>query len=402
MDVYDRMRADDMRVSRVGRETEERAALMAAGVPVTPVARYKYNRTLTDGIVLAAGVPLAPREQQSVIYNGMPLHEIAAEFMRLWCNGFPYSTGTALRMALELGFGGMDLKHLLRSEYCMYLGAADFPNILADAVDRIFHATASNMRPTWQQWAAEAEIIRWDDVTSTWLEPIGTLPMVPDGSELKFTNGQGDNGKKYMVFKYGARWGLSQKAISIDDLKALSDPTIRFTQAAYQTEDDVLYKSFLQNPVMDDGVELFHATHRNVLPGGIMTPTDIAAGRDLMAAQVSRTGKPLHLKARHLLVPVAMTDQASTILKATGNDLLSDEDRLDIVVEPRLDADSKTRFYLACDSARHPTAEMAFLKSRRQPRIDTRTDFDTTGIKSKVEHIFGGAVIDWRGLVRIG
>lgn len=65
-------------------------------------------------------------------------------------------------------------------------------------------------------------------------------------------------------------------------------------------------------------------------------------------------------------------------------------------MEPRLDAVSATRWYLAADPAVIDGLEIAYLTGSNGPLVEPVKDADTDGVTLKVLHDFGVGFVEWR------
>ena len=68
------------------------------------------------------------------------------------------------------------------------------------------------------------------------------------------------------------------------------------------------------------------------------------------------------------------------------------------VVEPRLDANSTTAWYLATTPTLIDTVEYCYLEGQDGVYIETRQGFDVDGFEVKARLDFAAAAIDFRGL----
>jgi hypothetical protein len=69
-------------------------------------------------------------------------------------------------------------------------------------------------------------------------------------------------------------------------------------------------------------------------------------------------------------------------------------------VEPLLDANSSTAWYLAANNSQVDTVEITFLEGEQSPVLESEWDFDKDVYKNKVRQTFGVAPIDYRGLYK--
>ncbi len=119
---------------------------------------------------------------------------------------------------------------------------------------------------------------------------------------------------------------------------------------------------------------------------------------------VNNTTDPLNIVHKHLIVPAAL-ETATQRLLATIQPVKSGEVNpfvglYNIIVEPRLDADSEATWYAAAEPSQIDTIEVCFLDGQSGVRIETDIDFDTDGMKMKAMHDIGVKAIDHRGLFK--
>lgn len=70
------------------------------------------------------------------------------------------------------------------------------------------------------------------------------------------------------------------------------------------------------------------------------------------------------------------------------------------MVDPRLDADSETAWYLAASTNQVDTVEVAYLRGQRGVFTEDETQFETENCRVKARLDFAAQVIDWVGLYK--
>jgi hypothetical protein len=69
--------------------------------------------------------------------------------------------------------------------------------------------------------------------------------------------------------------------------------------------------------------------------------------------------------------------------------------RLTVISDPQLDADSETAWYLL--SSQNPIVEVAFLGGVQEPYLEAKRGFTRDGVSWKVRLDYGAGSIDFRG-----
>jgi hypothetical protein len=232
------------------------------------------------------------------------------------------------------------------------------------------------------------------------------LLKVPEGGEFKYGS-MAESKESYSLATYGRIFGISRQALVNDDLGAFVDMALRFGRAAAEFECQNLVDLLVSNPTMGDTVALFHtATHGNLAgAGGAISVTTLGAGKEAMRLQKDLDKKTvIDVTPKFLVVPAKQetlaqqylstlqANQASSVNPFAGN--------LELVVEPRLDANSGTAWYLAADPAIFDTIEYSYLEGEEGVQLDVRVGFNIDGVEFKARLDFGAGVLDFRGLYK--
>ncbi|MDQ3565919.1 MAG: Mu-like prophage major head subunit gpT family protein [Pseudomonadota bacterium] len=212
--------------------------------------------------------------------------------------------------------------------------------------------------------------------------------------------------ESYALATYARIFGLTRQSLVNDDLGAFIDTIGKFGQSAAELVAKKLVTLLQSNPVMSDGVALFHATHGNLAAtGGAIDLTSLGAARKAMRLQKGLDGvTPINAMPKFLVVPAALetvAEQYLTQIAATQSaDVNPFGGRLELVVDPRLDAVSATAWYLAADSGLIDGLEFAYLDGSDGPIFETKEGWEIDGLEFKATLDFGCGVLDHRGLYR--
>jgi hypothetical protein len=211
----------------------------------------------------------------------------------------------------------------------------------------------------------------------------------------------------YALGTYGRIFGISRQALVNDDLDAFGDMVARLGQSSAMFEAKFLVSLLTSNPNMNDGLALFHATHGNLATGAgsALQLSALTAARKAMRLQTGLDGKtPIDAQPSFLVVPAALETTGeqllTTIQPTVATDVNPFAGKLELVVDPRLDAVSTTAWYLATDPAKVDGIEYSYLESAGGPEIVTKEGFETDGMQMKVRLDFGAGALDWRGLYK--
>lgn len=353
------------------------ASHQLAAVPQTVEA-------MAEALAERAGGPSAPRENQ---YRNVRVQEMARDLLELrGVRTTAMAPGVIIERALHT--------------------TSDFPDLLTSTANRIMRLAYSGApsikdvfkSSTAKDFRAKSKI------------------QLSDGPELLKVNEHGEfkygtmavAKSSYALGTYGRIFGLSRQALVNDDLDAFGGLLQRLGRAAAEFESKFLVDLLTSNPVLDeDGVATFHASHGNLgtTAASALQFTSLVTARKAMRLQKGLGGNtPINATPAYLIVPAALEQVGeqliSQIQATTWQDTNPFAGKLKLVVDPRLDAVSSTRWYLAADAGVIDTIEYSYLESAAGPEVISEAGFEVDGMKMKVRLDFGAGVLDFRGLYR--
>lgn len=238
----------------------------------------------------------------------------------------------------------------------------------------------------------------------------GELAELNEHGEIPYTTIE-ESDEVYKVKPYGVRFGLSFEAMVNDDLGALQNQFRMATKWAGNTESALLIAKLADNaglgPTMKaDNNTLFHADHGNLAgAGGALGVDTLGTARQAMRKQKGLgSNDPINVTPKYLVVPAALEttgEQVLTSIQATKvADVNPHAGKLELVVDPRLDAVSATAWYLAADPYAFDTIEYAYLDGHAAPSVEPHYLFNKLGWEFRVLLFFGVGVVDWRGMYK--
>jgi hypothetical protein len=202
---------------------------------------------------------------------------------------------------------------------------------------------------------------------------------------------------------------LTRQAIVNDDLRAFERMVSAFGFAARRLENRTVYAQLTANANMADGTALFHANHANLLTGSALAIATLGAGRTAMRLQKGLQSEELNLAPSYLIVPAALEQTAYNLTsanyvpstKAEINEFRAGgRTAVAPVVEPVLDANSATSWYLAASNSQVDTVEYCYLDGAEGPVIESEVGFETDGVSYKCRLDFAAKAVDYRGVLK--
>lgn len=316
-------------------------------------------------------------------------------------------TGMSLReMAKEaLEKRGVKVRGLSVSEIATraFHTTSDFPEILANVANKSLRDGYAEAPATYGPIVREVEVPDFKQISRTQLGDYPSLEKVGESGEFK-RGTISEAAEKYQVETFGKVVAVSRQVIVNDDMAAFTRLPMMAGIAARNLIADAVWDIFNSNPLMGDGVALFHATHGNLPTSAALIKDGLSAMRSAMKKQTGLDGQKLNIMPRILIVPTERETEAEGVVSS----LVVPQDisaatpsafarTLQIIAEPRLNA---APYFLAAAIGQIDMIELAYLQGQRGVFLETRMGFDVDGMELKARLDFGVKAIDFRGLVK--
>ncbi len=380
-----------------------RTATAHADVRVTRDATDTRRQAMEDAMILRynpqAQLRVSDAENRNAIevarqYRGLSLVEMARVCVE--------ATGVRTAGMTKAEIAGLALGMTRAGE----MTTSDFPKITANVANKAMLQAYTQAPQTWRPLVREVSAADFKTLYRLALSEAPRLEEVKESEEIKrgkFTESQ----ETYAVKTYAKIAALSRKTIINDDMGAFTEIPASYGRAAADLESDTVWALITANGNMADGIALFHASHNNLGTGGAISLTTLGEARKLLRKQKALQNKQiLNLLPKYLVVPAAIETTAQQYLNQSQ--LLADQAAnvnpfaglMQLIVEPRLDDNSATAWYMAADPGQRAAIEVAYLEGQRGVYIETREGFDIDGIEFKARLDFGAGVTDFRPLVK--
>ncbi|OFW15073.1 MAG: hypothetical protein A3H27_12350 [Acidobacteria bacterium RIFCSPLOWO2_02_FULL_59_13] len=284
---------------------------------------------------------------------------------------------------------------------------SDFPLLLGDVANKVLREMLAAAPAAIKGICRQATI---PDFRNRYSLQLGQAPTLEKVNELgEFKSGTITEGREsYKLDTYGKIFGISRQALANDNLGAFSDIGRLFAASAAQFEAQFIVDLLTVNnglgPVMSDTKKLFDAAHGNLAgSGAAISDTTLSVARLALRSQKGLDGNtPLDIAARFLVVPAAQETAAekylASLYPAQASNVNPFAGKLTLIVDPRLDAKSTTRWYVGSDPAQVPNIEYAYLSGAEGVQVETRAGFEVDGVQIRARLDFGAGVLDFRGI----
>jgi hypothetical protein len=401
---------------------QKRLECMQSALLLRSDSRFFLNRHQLTGAFLSGCGETAHREAEEKAreYRNFKLIDMAKEYLQLRnIDTRGWDTTRIAELALQAPSRGV--------EYFDGGGAestSDFPAILANVANKTLRQGYEAYPRTFQPFSRQMTAADFKPVNRVMLADAPVLQKLNEKGEYHRAN-LTDNNISYQLATYGEIVALTRKVIINDDLQAFTRVPALLGVAAARLESDTVWAIITSSPVAlyaGDTAQtaLFAGGHNNLLtgvgsslnpqvnggtPAGSGALTALGSGRQGLRLQKGPQGTPLNLVPRFIAVPTALEtfmlqvvypiDIASTV---PGGVVPQWVRGLIPIVEPRLDANSETAWYLIADPAQVDTVEYCYLEGQQGVYIETKQGFEIDGVEIKARMDFGAAAIDYRGM----
>ena len=397
-------------ITRDGNETRfaaMQAAMLLRYDPNFGLARMqKADGTVTSEFIKDCG----PERQKNLEelgreYRGFTLLEMAREALTLaGMNPRGWSKNLIAETALSYARTPRLIEHF---EGGGSGSTSDFPSILANVANKTARQAYEAYPQTFRPFCRMTTAADFKPLNRVQLSDAPALEKLNEAGEFHRANLK-DTNQTYSLGTYGKIVALTRKTIINDDLQMFTRVPAIMGVAAARMESDAVWGVITSNQKMgEDDVVLFHVNHKNLLTGAgsALALAGLSTARTKMRLQTAQNKTPLNLTPRFIAVPAILETPmlqliypiqlASTAVTGVVPQWVQS---LIPVVEPRLDTDSQTAWYLICDNSAIDTIEYCYLEGQQGVYIETRQGFEVDGVEIKVREDFAAAAIDYRGL----
>lgn len=285
----------------------------------------------------------------------------------------------------------------------------DFPQLLAATANKAMLKGWAEAPETFGAWTSTGSMPDFKAMSRVDIGAFPSLALVPEGAEYTYAT-LNDRGETAQIATYGKLFAITRQAIINDDVGAFTRIPQAMAKAARRTVGNLVYAVLTGNPTMADGVALFHSNHANLATGGgsALSVTSLAAARLAMAKQTGLQGEPLNIQPAHLVVPVALLDTAKVILASEYDPSATNKlqapnpvrGMVDVIADPRLDANSTTAWYLTAAPGAYDAIEVLYLDGNEAPFLDQQQGWNVDGTEFKVRIDAGVKAWDYRTLYK--
>lgn len=286
------------------------------------------------------------------------------------------------------------------------LDSASFGNVLGNAITRRMIADYRDMGQ-YDVWRNLADVVPLSDFRTnerTRYGGYGDLPVVPEGDPYQAMGSPTDEKATYKPEKRGGTEDVTLEMIRNDDVGTIRRIPTKLSRSAKRTLAKFVLDFIRANPTIYDGLALFHASHGN-LGAVALDAAGVSAGRLAMLKQTElNTADRIGIGPAHIWVPADLQETATNLFARTTNNDKSFLQNLNLQVNPVWYWTDTNDWALSADKMDVASVEIGFLDGNQEPELFIQDNptvgsmFSHDKLTWKLRHIYGGNVLDFRGL----
>lgn len=381
-------------------------ALTLRSLQNTGVASEKIN----------AIFPVDKRAKDAHIFQHASLYDLAREALEM--DGV--RTRGASRESIAIAALGWPEKVNMRATGPGYHQTASFPKLVQDAINKSMQVGYTEFPATWlgpmRQGASVAD---FKQIHRMRMGAIPNVPVWPDNTNPEQAS-FADADETYAVEAYSYEISFSWRLLINDDMDALSRAPAQLGNAFSRTVNKAAWSKVTGNPTMSDGKALFLETaagnrKRSNLTTGSASPT-VSTIQTMTNKMMQMRGENtpegnesddiLNLMPSYIIGPGALRTTILQLVKSiadpasTNQNTYNPTNNLIPVIEPLLDVNSTTAWYLFANPSQIDTIEVSFLQGQESPVLRDWMDERSLSRSYAGVQTFAAAALNHRGVQR--
>lgn len=384
---------------------------MGSALTLRAVQAATPNQTTIEKVY-----PAAQRAKGADNFKYASLYNMAEEYVRAL--GVDTRQLSREDVAIAAMFGPEKLG--IRTSLAATHVTGNFPALTLDAVNKSMMVGYTETPSTWRGPMRQAASV--PDFKSIHRVVMGAVPNLPvwnDNSNPEKAS-FADAKETYAVESRSLEINFSYRLLVNDDMDAISRTPAMMGAAAARTVNAVAWSQVTSNPTLRDSVALFAAAtgnrKRTNLTTGAGTPSvstlqtlsnlmrqmrgenQVVNGTEIESADI------LNLTPRYIIGPSALETTIKQLVlsaydpAANTFQVYNTATQLTPIIEPLLDANSTTAWYLFADPSQIDTVEVSFLQGQENPVVREFTDERNLSRNYIVMQTFAAKAMNHRGV----
>lgn len=365
-----------------------------------------FRSAAVDAMLIRAGVAVERPAENAETMRGLSLRDMAIECMARDGLG---SQASLLRMGKD------DLFNMACRQF--FEPTAAFPAILDAAIKKAIVHQYTHVPTTFQLWTSKGSVTDFKPTKdhSYLAGGAGAFLLVGENGELKHDTPKTDLLPQRKIDTYGRQFSMSRQAFINDDIGFLTEVPGLYAASAKRTINKQVYSILVDNPAIFDGVELFDASHGNLIAAGTKPSNEaIQAMMMKMLLQTDPFGEAIMVQPAFIIVPVGYKFLMTTILSSPTintpdntqavNPLYQYREQLTIVEDGTINAlagaGKAVPWFMVGDKSYAKSLQVDYLNGQETPTIRRSEVPGQLGYVWDIWLDWGITAVDFRGIAR--
>jgi len=289
------------------------------------------------------------------------------------------------------------------------MDSGTFAVALGDAITRRMLADYNNQSnyDVWRDLAAVVPLSDFRTQHRTRWGGFGDLPVVAEKGDY-IDLGEPDD--EEATYKAGKRGGLAKVTLEMtrnDDVSIIRQIPTKLSRAAKRTLGKFVMDFVRVNPVIYDGKAMFHVDHANLGANALSAAGWSATRNAMMKVTEQGSNDRVGISPKFLWVPSDLEETAYNLFKNRGQN--NDQSFIQTTapsIRPVWYWDDVSDWAASADKMDIQSVEIGFLDGREDPELLIQDNptvgslFSNDVLTYKVRHIYGGAIVDYRGVFK--
>jgi hypothetical protein len=284
------------------------------------------------------------------------------------------------------------------------VGSEEFANLLGANIAKRLQAAYAGVPGEYNRYCSILEVSDFKSQTIIAISDADDLEKVLEGQQYKETS-FAESTVSYRVYKYGKVLTVPWEMVKSDDMTGVNRMVDSMGRAARRT-------------VAKFAASLLAGTSASTAVTSALSKSSLEAAITEFMTRKDANNNPLGVVPKYLVVPPALKWTALELLNSTmivvagsTDKVLGASNALQGVLEPVVDPflTDTNDWFLVADPAELPGIEIAFLRGyrdapailRKKTDSTEELDFDTDSYVYKVRHVFGGARVNAKALLKV-
>ncbi len=145
------------------------------------------------------------------------------------------------------------------------LSTSDYKAILENISTKLVANGWTNLPVSYPDWTKAVELKDFRDATIISSSAFSTFTKIPEGQEIPQGDFSIEASLPFRLETFARIFSIHKHAYMMDDLEVIKTAPMLMGASVRQFVEENVFNLLLSNPVLSDGIALFHADHNNLI-----------------------------------------------------------------------------------------------------------------------------------------